>query len=139
MKKLVLPFLVLAIMTLVTVAAAPTPPPQPNLTVEVVNPLPTILKVGESYTIEVKVTSDTDFNYAALKPDPFYPGKFVVFEKPGGDRVNGGKTATLFLTITAKNSTAKLGGPVPLAFMAGARYQNGVTVGQRIEFEVLVP
>jgi hypothetical protein len=139
MKKLALLILILAIMMFVNVAAAPTPPPQPNLTVEIVNALPTTLAVGESYTIVINVTSDTEFNYAAAKPDPYYPGKFVIFEKPGGDRVNAGKTATLYLTITGKNSTTKLGGPAPMAFMVGARYSNGVTVGQRVEFNVTVP
>ncbi len=126
------------ILALVTVAAAPTPPPAPNVTFNVLTPLPTTMTVGQTYSFVVEITSDTPFISATALPDMYYPGRYVVAR--GASRSGAGTSATLTVTWTAKDSTAGLpGGVAPVAVVAGVRFQGGLVVSQRFDYNVSVP
>ncbi len=131
-----LTFLVVLAM-LLTVAAAPAPPTQPNVQIQVVNGLPAIMNVGESFTVEILVTSDTTFISAAAMPSAYYPGRYVVAQ--GVNIVQSGTTATLYVTFTAKDSTANLpNGVAPVSVVAGVRYPQGITISERFDYTVAV-
>ena len=126
------------VLILVTVAAAPTPPPAPNVTFTVITPLPDTMTVGQSYDFVVQITSDTPFISATAMPDMFFPGRYVTAH--GASRSGAGTSATLIVTWTAKASTTGLpGGVAPLAIVAGLRFQGGVVVAQRYDYNVSVP
>jgi len=119
-----------------TIAAAPTP--QPNATFTLVQGLPAVMQVGESYTVEIQMTSDIPFVAATALPTAYFPGRYVVAAQ--GDHSGRGTTATFYVTFTAKGSTAQLpGGVAPVAVVAGAHYQGGFVVSQRFDFLVAVP
>ena len=119
-----------------TIAAAPAP--QPNATFTLVQGLPAVMQVGESYTVEIQMTSDTSFVAATALPTAYFPGRYVVASQ--GDHSGRGTTATFHVTFTAKGSTAQLpGGVAPVAVVAGAHYQGGFVVSQRFDFLVAVP
>ena len=119
------------------IAAAPVPP-QPNVTITLVQGLPEVMQVGETYTVEVLVTSDIPFNTSAAMPDVYYPGRYVAGTR--GDHGQSGTTSTLYVTFTAKDSTSGLpNGVAPVAVVAGARFGNGYSSGQRFDFLVTVP
>lgn len=125
--------LLLALMTGLLTAAAPAP----VTTFTLVQGLPETMNVGESYTVVVLVESDQPFTFAQALPTAFFPGRGVVGNK--GDHAPGGTSALLEVTFTAKGSTAKFGGAVPVSVVAGARYAGGATVSQRFDFFVTVP
>jgi hypothetical protein len=113
-------------------ATVPTP------TITLVSGLPSVIQVGESYTVVIDVVSDQPFIWAMALPDLQFPGKGVIAQ--GGDHAARGTTATLEVTFTAKSSTAEMpGGVAPVAVVAGVRYTNGYVVGQQFDFEVAVP
>ena len=85
----------------------------------------------------IEVTSDQPFIFAQALPTEYFPGRGVVGNR--GDHEPGGTSALLEVTFTAKGSTAKFGGAVPVSVVAGARYQGGVTMSQRFDFMVNVP
>jgi hypothetical protein len=112
------------------------------------------LDVGESVTFRVDITSDSDdvpFILAGAMTDAYYPGRGVVWH--GGDRTTHATTATLYLTMTGKGSTAGLPavsgwprpedewdeGTAPVAIVAGARFKRGVMVTETFAFAVQVP
>jgi hypothetical protein len=126
----------------------------PVVTITLLNPPPggvLELAVGESYTFDILITSDTPFIFAAAMPNSFYPGRGVYWH--GGDRALQSTSAVLHLTVTGKGSTADLlavcdwptpgtcypAGTAPLAIVAGVRYKGGVTVSQTFTFAVKVP
>jgi len=139
--------LILAIVLLfgvapVSAASAPT--------VTLLNELPTHLAVGESYTVDIQVTSDEPFIFALAMHDSYYPGRGVFFNT--SDRAHQATSAVLHMTITGKNSTAGLeavtgwpetetwpAGVAPLAIVVGVRYQGGEIFVQRYNFAVTVP
>jgi len=132
-----LTFLV-TILALVTVAAAPTPPPAPDITFTVLTPLPDTMTLGQTYSFVVQVTSDTPFISAMALPDMYYPGRYVVAH--GTSRSGAGTSAILTITWTAKDSTAGLpDGVAPVAVVAGVRFQGGLVVSQRFDYNVSVP
>ena len=126
--------LVMVLATGVLTAAAPAP----VVTIEVVGDgLPATMKVGESYTVVVNVTSNVPFNAVQAMPDLQYPGKGVVAQ--GGDHAGGGTTATVAVTFTAKTDTSKMpDGKDVLDLVVGVRYKGGVVVGQAFHYEVTV-
>ena len=128
----------LVVLTLGSVAAAPTPA-QPNVTITLVDGLPATMQVGETYTVVVEVVSDTPFIFATLMPDMYYPGRYVVAN--GSTRVGQSTSATLEMTFTAKASTAELPeGVAPVAVVAGVRFAGGTMVSvERFDFNVVVP
>ena len=119
------------------VAAAPIPQP-PNVTFTLVQGLPDSMQVGESYTVEILVTSDTPYIYSGALPSAYYPGRYVVAAQ--GDHSRPGTTATLYVTFTAKDPTAELpDGAAPVSVTAGARFKGGYLTAQRFDFLVAVP
>lgn len=111
--------------------------PAPVVTFTLVSGLPATMNVGDSATVVIQVDSDQPFIFAQALPTEFFPGRGVVANR--GDHEPGGTSALLEVTFTAKSSTAKAGGPVPVSVVAGARYQGGVTISQRFDFFVTVP
>ena len=123
---------------------------QPVVTFKLLNRLPTHLAVGESYTIQVRVTSDEPFLIAMAMSDEYYPGRGIFFD--GIDMATQATEAILSLEVTGKNSTADLpavqdwpttedwpAGVAPAAVVVGVRYQNGDVVSQQFSFAVAVP
>ncbi len=129
---------VLVMLALGSIAAAPVPPPEPNVTVTLLEGLPATMQVGETYTVVVEVVSDTPFNFAALLPDMYFPGRYVVAH--GNDRVRQNTSATLEMTFTAKASTAELpDGVAPVGVVCGLRFPQGGLFVERFDFNVAVP
>ena len=125
--------LLMVLMTGVLTAAAPAP----NVTFNLVQGLPSTMKVGETYTVVVEVTSDVPFNAVQAMPDLQYPGKGVTAQ--GGDHAGAGISATVEVTFTAKTDTIKMpDGKDLVAVVVGARYKGGVVVGERFDFAVTV-
>ncbi len=112
---------------------------------------PLELAVGESYTFEIKVTSNESFNLAMAMPDAYYPGRGVVWH--GSDTENQNTSAILHLTMTGKGSTADLPavcdwpepgdcwpeGVAPVAIVMGARFAGGQVYAEQFSFAVIVP
>lgn len=141
LRKVLSTFGLLVLMVLLTgalTAAAPAPPPAPNVTFTLLSGLPETMNVGDTATVVVQVTSDQEFNFAQMLPTFFFPGRGVVAVQ-GGDHAGSGTSATLEITFTAKDSTADLGGAIPVSVVAGARYKGGYTASQRFDFSVTVP
>ena len=140
-RKIYFTFGLLVLMVLLTgtlTAAAPAPPPAPNLTFTLISGLPATMNVGDTATVVVQVNSDQEFNFAQMLPTFYFPGRGVVAVQ-GGDHAGSGTSATLEITFIAKDSTADLGGAVPVSVVAGARYKGGYTASQRFDFSVTVP
>jgi hypothetical protein len=102
------------------------------------NALPTNITLGEPYTVEIQVSSDTKYLSASAMPVPQYPGKYVVFTGP--DRAGQGTSTVLHLTLVAKNVTTGIFPQgVPVSFAVGVRFKGGVTVAEWYNFQVSVP
>ena len=128
-------FALMVVMTGLLTAATP----MAVTNIALVQGLPATMKVGETYTVIVRVTSDQKFTSAQAMPDFQYAGKGVVAVN-GGDRVGQNTSALLKVTFKAKSSTAKMpGGVAPVAVVVGVRYGGGNIVVQRFEFNVKVP
>ena len=126
----------MALMTGVLTAAAPMPVVNFNL----VQGLPSNMNPGDKATVIVEVSSDTQFLYAQALPSEYYPGRGVTAAV--GDRMNGGQTARLAVTFTAKNSTndfANAPGYAPVSVVVGVRFPGGYVATQRYDFVVTVP
>lgn len=140
LRKTLSTFGLLALMVLLTgvLTAAAPPPPTPNVTFTLISGLPATMNVGDTATVVVQVTSDQEFNFAQMLPTFYFPGRGVVAVQ-GGDHAGSGTSATLEITFTAKDSTADLGGAIPVSVVAGARYKGGYTASQQFDFMVTVP
>ena len=143
MKKRLHIFLVIAICSLVTIAAGPNPP-QPNCTFTH-GDLHNEMQVGETYEVEFSVKCDIPFAYAMAMPDLFYPGRYVVAHGP--DRSGSGTEATLIVPFMAKSSTEGLpemptlgvpAGYAPVAVVVGVRYKSGVVASDVFSYNVKV-
>jgi hypothetical protein len=119
-------------------------------TFTLLNDLPATLAIGESYTIDLLVTSQDPFIYAQAMLNQYYPGRGIRVDGP--DHAGRGTLAVLHITITGKNSTAELlavndwpetedwpAGVVPLSIVAGCRYPGGEVFSQQFSFAVAVP
>ena len=136
MKKLTQTTLLIALSIVLAASLSAATVPTPKF--KLVSDLPSVMQVGDSYTVVIEVVSKEPFIWAMALPDLQFPGKGVVAR--GGDHVNRGTTATLEVTFTAKSSTAGMpGGVDQVAVVAGVRYTNGYVVGQQFDFEVAVP
>ena len=125
----------MVLMTGVLTAAAPVPVTAFTL----VQGLPSVMNVGETYTVVVEVASDQQFTSVQAMPDFQYAGKGVVAVQ-GGDRSGSGTTATLEVTFKAKSSTTRMpGGVVPVSVIVGVRYGGGYVAVQQYDFTVQVP
>lgn len=141
-------FVLLAVVALLALAAfAPAAsaqqPTTPNTTITFLNPPAggtLVLGVGESYTFQVRVTSDVPFNSARAFADQYYPGRGVFYSGTNGE--GRGTEAILSLTITGKSPS--LGAPnvvdgvLPVGVAVAVRYQGGVVVGQIFNLNVVV-
>lgn len=124
------------VLAFVTIAAAPIPPPEPNVTFTLITPLPDTMVIGQSYTFEVMITSDIPFKSVTARGD--YSSRCVVSH--GGARSGEGTSAYLTVRWTPKESTAELpGGVAPVAVDVNVRFHGGVEVSQRYEYNVIVP
>ena len=135
MKK-ILSVLVLCtlIVSLLTAAA-----PNPNTTFTLVQGLPEVMKVGDTYSLIVQVESDQPFLFAQALPSFQYVGKGVVAVQ-GGDHASGGTSATLEITYRAKSSTAQMPeGVAPVYAVAAVRYPGGYVISEQYVFYVTVP
>jgi hypothetical protein len=137
MPKRIFSFLgLVALMVLMTgVLTAATSAPVPTFTL--VQGLPTVMNVGDTATVVVRVESEQEFIFAQALPAQFFPGRGVVAAQ--GDHVGRGTTATLSVPFYAKTSTAGLGGVVPVSVVVGVRYAGGYVAVQRFDFTVQVP
>ncbi|GEM_PF-781723 len=126
-----------ALLTGALTAAAPGP--VPNVTFTLVSGLPSTMNVGDTATVVVQVDSDQEFLFAQMLPAFYFPGRGLMAENMGGDRVQNSTSATLKITFVAKGTTADFpnegacptGGVAPVAFVAGVRYAGGAVVSQR--------
>jgi hypothetical protein len=126
----------MVLLTGVLTAAAPVPVTTFTL---VQGNMPSVMNVGDTYTVVVHVDSNQQFTSAQAMPDFQYAGKGVVAVQ-GGDRAGSGTSATLEVTFKAKSSTAKMpGGVVPVSVVVGVRYGGGYVVVQQYDFTVQVP
>ena len=122
------------IVSLLTAAA-----PVPNTTFTLIQGLPAVMNVGETYSVIVQVESDQLFLAAQAQPSFQYVGKGVVAVQ-GGDHAGRGTSATLEITYRAKSPTTKMpNGIAPVHFVAGVRYSGGYVAVQDYVFYVTVP
>jgi len=136
MKKLTQTTLLIALSIVLAASLSAETVPTPKF--KLVSGLPSVMQVGESYTVVIEVDSKQPFIWAMALPDLQYPGKGVVAQ--GGDHAAGGTSATLEVTFTAKSSTAEMpDGVAPVAVVVGVRYSNGYVVPERFDFTVTVP
>jgi len=125
----------MVLMTGVLSAAAP----MPVTTFALVQGLPSVMNVGDTYTVIVQVNSDLQFLSASALPDTYYPGRGVVASQ-GGDRTGRSTSATLAVTFVAKGATSKMAdGVAPVSVVVGVRYAGGYVAVQQYDFLVQVP
>ncbi|MGD8791057.1 MAG: hypothetical protein PVF47_00785 [Anaerolineae bacterium] len=153
MKKVSIPIGLVLLAVLLALLVAPATASEASIVL--LNPPPNgllQLDVGESYTLDVQVTSDDPYIYVMGLTDAYYPGRGVWWQ--GNDIAHHGTSAMLHFTVTGKNSTANLVGvcdwPEPgdcdwpdgaalLSLAVGARYKGGVVSYERFNFAVEVP
>jgi len=125
----------MVLLTGVLTAAAPVP----VTTFTLVEGLPSVMNVGDTYTVIVQVDSGQQFLSVQALPDIYYPGRGVVAVQ-GGDREGRNTSATLEVTFTAKSTITKSAdGIMPVSVVVGVRYPGGYVAVQRYDFLVLVP
>jgi hypothetical protein len=125
----------MVLLTGVLSAAAPVP----VTTFTLVQGLPAVMNVGETYTVVVQVDSDQPFLSASALPDTYYPGRGVVAVQ-GGDRSGQNTSATLQVTFKAKGTITKAeDGIAPVSVVVGVRYAGGYVAVQQYDFLVKVP
>ena len=130
------PILLLALITAALLTAA-SPLPTPTFTL--VRGLPSTMKVGDQYTVVIRVDSDQEFLQAQALPSFGYPGKGVVAIQ-GGDHSGPGSPTLLEVTFEAKSSTSKMpDGVAPVYVVTGVRYAGGYVAAQEYIFYVAVP
>ena len=117
---LVLPIILLASAAWPVIAAPPIT--GGDATVTLLNPLPTNLAVGESYTVNILVESNEAFNSATAKNAAHFPAYL-------GDTSDNALHATsviLHITLTGKRSTNILpDGNTPATLYVGVRNKRG--------------
>lgn len=139
MNKKHLSFVGLTVLLVLLTGLMTAATPVPVTTFTLVQGLPAVMNVGETYTVIVQVASDQPFTSVQAMPDFQYAGKGVVAVQ-GGARAGQGTNVTLQLTFKAKSSTAKMtGGVAPVGVMVGVRYGGGFVATQRYDFNVQVP
>ena len=127
----------LALMMVLVTGVLTAEAPAPNVKFDLVQGLPSTMKVGETYTVVVEVTSDVPFNAVQAMPDLQYPGNGVVAK--GGDHAGAGTSATVAVTFIAKSDTSRMpNGEAPVAVVVGVRFKGGVVVGKTFEYKVTV-
>jgi hypothetical protein len=124
-----------------------------GVTIELLNPPPgqlLELDVGESYTFDIRITSDDAFVLAMAMTDVYYPGRGI--RRGANATAHRATSAVLHLTVTGKSSTVGLPevydwpepgidwqeGTAPVSIVAGVRYKGGVVISERFNFTVAV-
>jgi len=139
MKKRFSLYFGLAVIMVLLTGAISAAAPKPTTTFKLVDGLPKVMNVGDTYTVVVEVDSNQQFTSAQAMPDFQYAGKGVVAVQ-GGDRAGSGTSAMLEVTFLAKGPTAKMpGGVVPVSVIVGVRYGGGYVEVQQYDFTVQVP
>ena len=138
-KKFFSLFGLVALMVLMTgLLSAAAPVPVTTFTV-LEGDMPTVMNVGDTYTVVVRVDSNQPFISAQAMADFQFAGKGVVVVQ-GGDHAGQGSSAILQVTFKAKSPTAKMpGGVVPFSLVVGVRYGGGYVAVERYDFVVQVP
>ena len=132
--KITLVLVLVLVSSLITAAA-----PLPVTTFTLVQGLPSIMNVGETYTVVVQVESDQQVSSIQALPSFMFPGKGVIAVQ-GGDRAGSGTSATLEVTFKAKSATARMPDNVaPVHVVVGVRYGGGYVAVQDYLFNVTVP
>jgi hypothetical protein len=135
MKK----FLSVLALSILTVSLLTAAAPLPVTTFTLLQGLPPVMNVGETYTVIVQVESDQPFLAAQAQPSFQYVGKGVVAVQ-GGDHAGRGTSATLEITYRAKSPTTRMpNGIAPVHFVVGVRYSGGYVAVQDYLFNVIVP
>lgn len=139
---------------LVLTVSIPSTADAPPVSVTVRPPVPSRpleLAVGESITFEIHIEADEPFIVAMAMTDSYYPGRGVFWH--GSDRATHATSATLYLTMTGKDSTADLPavcdwpepglcwpeGAAPVTIAVGVRFKGGLATGEQFPFSVEVP
>jgi hypothetical protein len=96
------------------------------------------ISVGESYTLNWHVESDTEFSSAVAVFDVYYPGRVISYQSR--DQVRGPATsADLSLTITGKSPSSSLAeGYAPIFPVVAVRFGGQTNVNQVFNLKVYV-
>lgn len=114
--------LTLSIILLTTAAVPAIAAPPTSLTVKLLNPLPTNLAVGQSYTVSIQVESKQPFTTASLQNAVEFPA----YLSDTSDVAQSATSAVLHLTLTGRRSTTALpGGATSATLYVGVRYKGG--------------
>ncbi len=133
---LVIAIAVLAVGALPALAAPPPPPPTLTFTATLLDPLPTDLVVGESYTVRILVESDQPFVLALVLNAPDFPAYLATH---GGSTALNTNSAVLQMTFIGRRSTASLpGGVTPSVLSVAGRFQGGAVILHQFPFDVAV-
>ena len=138
MKRFISIFGVLAICLILTVIVLPAQ--ASSATITLLNPPAggvLNLRVGESYTFDIAVESDTQFIQAIALIDQYFPERGV--RDQGADVIVRQTSGVLHMTIKGVSSTAKLpNGISPITLIVGVRYGGGQVVQQAFFINVIV-
>jgi hypothetical protein len=114
--------LILSVILLVPAALPAIAAPPSSLTVKLLNPLPTNLAVGQSYTVSIQVESNQPFTTASLQNAVEFPA----YLSDTSDVAQSATSAILHLTLTGRRSTAGLpGGSTSATLHVGVRNKGG--------------
>ncbi len=95
------------------------------------------LNVGESYTFDIAIDSDTQFIQAIALVDQYFPGRGV--RDQGAKIVVAQTSRVLHVTVTGVSATARAAnGTYPIALVVGVRYGGGQVVYQAFPIYVIV-
>ena len=138
MKRFISIFGVLAVCLLLTAIVLPVQ--ASSATITLLNPPAggeLHLAIGESYTFDIAVNSDTQFIQAIALIDQYFPERGV--RDQGADVVVRQTSTVLHMTIKGVSSTAQLpNGISPITLIVGVRYGGGVVVQQAFPINVIV-
>ena len=99
-----------------------------------------VLAVGETYTFDIEVSSDTQFMSATATNSQYYPGRGISFH--GTDMIRQDTSGVLHLTMTGKEpsdgAANVVDGVLPVSIVVGIRYPGGQLVTQQFDLSVIV-
>jgi hypothetical protein len=95
------------------------------------------LGIGQSYTFDIAVNSDTQFIQAIALIDQYFPERGV--RDQGADVIVRQTSGVLHMTVKGVSSTAKLPNSIsPITLFVGVRYGGGQVVQQAFPINVIV-
>ena len=117
---LVLPIILLAVAAWPVVAAPPVT--GGDATVTLLNPLPTDLALGQSYTVNVLVESNEAFTSAVARNDVHFPA----YLSDSSDNAQHTTSAVVHVTLTGRRATGVLpNGNTSATLYIGVRHKGG--------------